>query len=370
MTPHILFVDDEPHILDALKRALRAKNDVWQMHFVGGADAALQAMREISFDAIITDVRMPGKTGFELLEAILSQEETKDIPVIIVTGESDHDLKRRALDIGAADLLNKPVCTNDLIARIGSVLRLKSYQDQIKAQNALLEERVAARTQELIASRQDILWRLAKAGEYRDEVTGNHVLRVSRYCQVISEALGMENDFTEMIRLTSPLHDIGKIGIPDSILHKPGKLTPEEWEIMKQHSAIGAGIIKEDYTLSNVFVTMGARPHNPLLQMAASIALNHHEKWNGAGYPQGLVGEAIPLEARIVALADVYDALSSARPYKPPFAEPEVIACMTEGIGTHFDPYAYSGLERSFDAMHAIRYEYPDKDALTWKKAA
>ena len=370
MKPYILFVDDEPNMLDSLRRALRTKNDLWEMKFVGSADAALEAMRTVSFDAIITDVRMPGKTGFQLLEAILSREETRDIPVIIVTGENDQDLKRRALDLGAADLLNKPVNTNDLIARIGSVLRIKSYQDQIKAQNSLLEERVVERTQELIFSHQDILWRLAKAGEYRDEETGNHVLRVSRYCQAISEALRLDRAFTEMITLISPLHDIGKIGIPDSILRKLGKLTPEECGIMKQHCAIGAGILKEDYVLANAFVKTEFKTRNPLLEMAASIARNHHEKWDGSGYPSGRVQEAIPIEARIVALADVYNALSSKRPYKPAYLESEVLSRMAEGIGKHFDPFFYTGLERSLTIIREIRAEYPDNESTDWKKAA
>ncbi len=381
MKQRILFVDDEPHILDSLRRNLRAKGDVWEMEFVGSANDALAKLKEADFDTVVTDVRMPGKTGFQLLEAILVDERTCDIPVIILTGEHDHDLKRKALEVGAADLLNKPVCAADLIARLCSVLRLHSYQKQVKAQNALLEARVQERTKELLISRQEIVWRLAKAGEYRDEETGNHVMRVSRYCQAIAEALDLDGDFTEKLTLTSSLHDIGKIAVPDSILRKPGKLTPEEWDIMKQHCAIGATILRENYVLpqasgavhTGVLRLMTERG-NPLLDMAAIIALHHHEKWNGSGYPQGLVGEAIPLEARIVALADVYDALSSARPYKPAFPETEVKAIMTEGVGQHFDPYAFSGLERSFEAMRAIRADFPDKEAtnvtLILQKAA
>ena len=381
MKQRILFVDDEPNILDSLRRNLRAKGDVWEMEFVGSADDALEKLKEVEFDTVVTDVRMPGKTGFQLLEAILADERTCDVPVIILTGEHDHDLKRKALEVGAADLLNKPVVAADLIARLCSVLRLRSYQKQIKAHNALLEVRVQERTKELLVSRQEIIWRLAKAGEYRDEETGNHVIRVSRYCQVIAAALGLDSEFTEKLTLTSSLHDIGKIAVSDSILRKPGKLTPEEWDIMKRHCAIGATILRENYELIPLSgVSLAGGLHwaveigNPLLEMAATIAFSHHEKWDGSGYPQGLVGETIPLEARIVALADVYDALSSARPYKPAFSETEVNRIMAEGVGHHFDPYAYSGLECSFEAMRAIRADFPDKEAasvtLVLQKAA
>jgi response regulator RpfG family c-di-GMP phosphodiesterase len=377
MKPRILFVDDEPNVLDGLRRTLRAKSSVWELCFAGSAEAALQQLSEQLYDVVVTDVRMPGKSGFQLLEAILADERTRDIPVIILTGEHDLDLKHSALDCGAADLLNKPVCAADLIARLGSVLRLKSYQDQIKAQNALLEQRVQERTQELMISRQEILWRLAKAGEYRDEVTGNHVVRVARYCQVIGQSLGLDQDFITMLTLTSPLHDIGKIGIPDHILHKPGKLDPAEWEIMKQHCAIGAKILKQDYIYSNFYtwlsvpdVDVPVRGGNPMLDMAAVIALYHHEKWDGSGYPHGFAGELIPLEARIVALADVYDALSSARPYKPAFPESEAFSIITASVGAHFDPFAYTGMARSREALRAIREELPDTEAMVWSCAA
>ena len=406
MKQQILFVDDEPYVLDSLRRLLHARSAFWEMHFVGSADAALKVMQERNIDTVVTDARMPGRSGFELLQAILSQARTQDIPVIILTGEHDTDMKRRALDMGAADLLNKPICISDLIARLSSVLRLKSYQDQIKMQNTLLEIRVQERTRALMASRQEIIWRLAKAGEYRDEETGNHVLRVAQYCRVIGEALGLDSEFVEILALTSPLHDIGKIGIPDSILHKPGKLTPEEWHIMQGHCEIGARILREDYAtllpmnaisartsllpegdpsasesalqtpvnglvVGDCLEAMGVhRLVNPLLDMAATIALSHHEKWDGSGYPHKLVGEQIPLEARIVALADVYDALGSARPYKPAFDEEMVLTKMAAGAGEHFDPFAFSGFVRSLDSLRTIRREYPQTTNSRWQTFA
>ena len=381
MKPQILFVDDDPYILDTLRRLLQARSTMWDMHFVGSADAALKVMRERNIDTVVTDVRMPGRSGFDLLDEITSQAHTKDIPVIILTGEHDEDMKCKALDKGAADLLNKPPCISELIGRLNSVLRLKDYQDQIKRQNhqitmynLSLEARVKERTRELTASQQEIVWRLAKAGEYRDEETGNHVLRVAQYCRVIGEALGLEADRIDMLSVTSPLHDIGKIGIPDSILHKPGKLTQEEWHIMQAHCEIGARILREDYAMlmpvrhaSDLDLD---RPGNPMLDMATTIALSHHEKWDGSGYPHRLVGEQIPLEARIVAVADVYDALGSARPYKPAFEEEEVLCKMARGAGEHFDPFVYSGFMKSFDALRNIRTEYPQTPSSRWQTEA
>ena len=251
---------------------------------------------------------------------------------------------------------------------------IASRQAELEAANASVEAKVEERSREVLASRQEIVWRLAKAGEYRDEETGNHVMRVSRYCQVIAEALGLDRAFVEQLTLSSSLHDIGKIAIPDGILRKPGKLSPEEWDMMKQHCEIGVTILRENYLFPGAEGLNIRQMGNPLLEMAATIALYHHEKWDGSGYPQGLAGEAIPLAARIVALADVYDALSSARPYKPAFPEEEVLRIMAEGVGKHFDPYAYSGLEKSLTALRAIRAEFPDavmaNENVVLKKAA
>jgi len=189
--------------------------------------------------------------------------------------------------------------------------------------------------------------------------------------------LGFDREFVEMLTITSPLHDIGKIGIPDYILRKPGKLTPEEWETMRQHCIIGSNFLLQDYALPvhrtpplALLDDKDRQPQNQMLRMAATIALNHHEKWNGSGYPRGLSGEDIPMEARIVAIADVYDALRSVRPYKPAYEESATLEYMETAIGQHFDPYAFSGLRRSLDAMRDIRAEYPDIEASLIRKAA
>ncbi len=369
MKKRVLFVDDEPNVLDGLWRMLRAERGRWDMRFVGGADAALDQMRAARFDAVVSDVNMPGKDGFALLAEMRTDERTREIPVIILTGRHESDIKRRALNLGATDLLNKPVDPQDLIARLRSAIRLKAYQDEIKGQNAILERKVKERTAELADSHLDIIWRLGKAAEYRDEETGNHVVRVGCYCRVIAETLGADHEFVEMLFLTSPLHDIGKIGIPDTILLKRGPLNEDEWDVMKRHCAIGAEILRDDSKVMNAFLAWrGARKcgrngnaQNPILKMASSIALTHHEWWDGTGYPAGLVGEEIPLESRIVALVDAYGALCSERPYKPALSEDEALTVIHEEAGRHFDPAVYAAFVESVDELRAIRTELRDE---------
>jgi putative two-component system response regulator len=365
----ILFVDDEPNFLDGLRRMLYCQRTKWVTSFVHSADEALEEIRRNGPDVVVTDARMPGKDGLELLTTLRGVDKTKDVPVIVLTGAAESDLKRHALDLGAADLLNKPVNLEDLLARINNALRVKSYQDELKASNESLEQKVADRTAELEESRRDIIWRLAKAGEYRDEETGNHIARVGCYCRVISEGSNLPNDFVETIFLTSPLHDIGKIDVPDRILLKEGKLTPEERKTMERHCAIGADILLRKPKGMRPFLAWRANEQcvtqelgdNGILKMAASIAMTHHERWDGGGYPQGLAGEDIPLESRIVALSDVYDALSFARPYKPAYPEDKVLAIMREEAGSHFDPTVYATFERVVDEFRTIREQFAEE---------
>lgn len=362
MNPHVLFVDDDPSFLDGLRRMLHPHAGEWTMTFAASVDEALQQLEELNIDTVVSDLQMPHRNGFDLLQRIAMSADLCHVPVIIMTGAAERDLKRRALDQGATDLLNKPVDHADLIARIRSVLRLKAYQDQIRGQNDLLERKVRERTRALDMSRIDLIWRLGRVAEFRDEQTGNHIMRVGSYCKVLAETLGMPPDFAEMIVLTSPLHDIGKIGIPDDILLRPGKLTAAEWDSMRRHCAIGAEILRQDAWVRSPMQAIspldstdghGSRG-NPFLEMASSIALAHHEWWDGTGYPRQLSGEGIPVEARIVAVADVYDALSSARPYKPAFPEEVVLSLMQRKVGSHFDPAVYEAFRRSLPAFREI----------------
>ncbi len=366
MKPRILFVDDEPQVLEGLKRMLSFMDDEWDMTFLDSPETLLEHMASGVCDGVVSDLKMPGINGFELLEELCGSEKTKDVPVVILTGAGEDDLKRRALELGATDLLNKPVAREDLLARIKSMLRLKSVQDELKRHNALLEQRVRERTAELEASRIEIIWRLAKASEYRDEQTGNHVMRVGCYCRLLAEELGMDRRFTELLFLTSPLHDVGKIGIPDSILLNKGKLAPEEWRIMQGHCAVGEAILLQQPKGMEPFLAWqvgdasehARRSDNLLLGMAGRIARAHHEWWDGSGYPDGLAGEDIPLEARIVALADVYDALGSARPYKPAYSEDEVLAIIREENGAHFDPSVLTAFEKVLGEFRSVRTQY------------
>lgn len=372
MKPHIVFVDDDPHFLDAIRRMLRADQGRWEMTFVTSVDDALKQVESGKVDTIVSDVMLPVKGGFDLLKTLSDLDAVRHLPVIMMTGAEESDLKRRALDLGATDLLSKPIDPEDLIARLRNALRLKAYQDEIFAHNEILEQKVRERTSALNASRLDLIWRLGKVAEFRDEQTGNHVLRVGACCRVLAETLRLTPDVADMLFLTSPLHDIGKIGIPDKILLKPGKLTPDEWDVMKQHCALGAKILRHDVWSLPPWLVAGVRgfqiggeeDDNPLLKMASSIALTHHEWWDGTGYPKGLAGEAIPLEARIVAVADVYDALFAVRPYKPAFPEEMVLAIMKQKVGKHFDPQVYDAFEKSIERLTAIRIKLADHAVL------
>ena len=368
MKKHILFVDDEPNFLKGIERMLHQQRQEWKVYSAQSVDAALELIAKAAFDAVVSDVSMPGKDGFELLHILHNSDTTKNIPVIILTGNKEHSLKRRALEMGATDLLNKPVHRQDLLARLQSVLRLKSYQDDLKNQNERLEEKVRERTSELEASRLDIILRLGKAAEYRDDQTGNHILRVGSYCRVIAQELEMTRDFSEMIFLASPLHDIGKIGIPDQILLKPGPLTSEEWVIMQRHCAIGADILSHE--LDSVKLDAEQQHFqasleqtgkgNQLLRLASTISLSHHEKWDGSGYPQGLVGDDIPLVSRIVAVADAYDALRTVRPYKAAYSETETLEIMRSQARHHFDPMVFAAFERTLSEFHTVHERYLD----------
>ncbi len=370
MNNRVLFVDDEQRLLDGLRRLLRTQRGKWDMHFVQSADEAFEKVCETEFDTIVTDIQMPGKDGFELIKELQARERTRDIPIIVLTGCNEHDLKRKALDLGATDLLNKPPDNEELIARIRSAFRLKEHQDQIRAHNQLLEKAVRERTQELEQSRLDIIWRLAKAGEYRDEDTGNHILRVGCYCRAIAGKLLFRKNFIDMVSLTGPLHDIGKIGIPDSILLKKGKLDAEEWTVMKTHCDVGVAILKEQpqhmpasaQVAPGVADEQGAQNTNPILSMAATIAGSHHEKWDGSGYPKGLEGEQIPIEGRITAVADVYDALRSVRPYKAAFSHEKAVGIIQGDAGTHFDPGVVEAFYEIADSLRDIRNEFADEN--------
>lgn len=368
----VLFVDDEPNFLAGLRRMLRGQRDQWNLYFAGGADEALELVKREKIDAIVSDVNMPRKTGFDLLTALKASADTRDIPVIILTGNAENDLKRRGLDLGAADLLNKPVNMEDLTARVRSALRIKEYEDLLREQNAILEQKVQERTAALERSRQDIIWRLAKAGEFRDQDTGAHVLRVAACSRALAEAMGLDLQFCHALYITSPLHDIGKIGVPDGILFKPGKLTADERLFMQRHCEIGAAILLEvpqdghmegsDLAFAIDASSSAMNGGDELRLLAAEIAMSHHERWDGEGYPRGLTGHEIPISGQIVAIADVYDALRSVRAYKPAFSVAETLQTMRAARGTHFAPEVFDAFELVVDVFESIRRELADHE--------
>lgn len=340
------------------------------MEFAQSADEALERVATNDLDVIISDVSMPGKSGLDLLSELRTGGVTQDIPVIMLTGNAEADLKRKALDLEATDLINKPVAMEDLVARLRSALRLKSYQDQLKRQNEILEKKVRERTRQLEISRRDIVLRLAKAGEFRDVETGAHVIRVACCSSILATAAGVDEATNDRIFLTSPLHDIGKIGVPDGILLKPGKLNPDERKFIERHCEIGAAILQEEPKGMDQFLHFRelAFQHveheheeaEPLRNTAVEIALTHHEHWNGAGYPRGLDGDDIPISGRIVAIVDMYDALRSDRPYKTAFDMDATLQIMREASGAHLDPNLFAAFEGVVDQCERIRDEFLD----------
>jgi putative two-component system response regulator len=367
---HILVVDDDQRMLDSLRRSLHDQEEMWDMTFVRHPETAWGHLLDEAYDAVLTDIKMPGMSGMDLLDRMRSTDKTKTVPVVMLTGLDDPDLTEQALNKGAIDLLSKPVETTHLVARLRSVLELKAYEDELRANNELLTEKIHRQTVDLAQTRMSVVCRLGMAAEFRDEDTGNHVIRVGCFARAVGEAMHLPRSFLEMLVLAAPLHDIGKIGIPDSVLLKPGPLDDKEWEIMQRHCEIGERILREqsnaivplfDWYAVEMYSTKGKEEvRDPVLDMAASIALSHHEKWDGSGYPQKLAGNAIPLEARIVAIADVFDALTSNRPYRPARPEEEALTIIESSVGSHFDPRVYDAFLRSLDEIRAIRTRFND----------
>jgi putative two-component system response regulator len=312
-------------------------------------------------DILLLDIMMPEVSGLEILESIRADQHYARLPVLILTGADNRELKREALELGATDFLTKPVDAEELIPRVRNALLVKSYQDD-------LEMKVRERTVELEKARRELIYCLARASEYRDNETGNHVIRVGCYAGIIADELGLEQDRVLMIQQAATLHDLGKIGMPDSILLKPGKLTPEEFESVQKHCAYGKKICRpmslEEFGAFSSHTQLGAEMisncTSPLMETAASIALTHHEKWDGSGYPLGLAGEHIPIEGRITAIADVFDALSSKRPYKPAFPLEKCFATLEDSRGGHFDPAALDAFFRRKDDIVAVQIAHAD----------
>lgn len=319
----ILFVDDEPANLKLLDRMLRHEG---YTNLVPVQDPRLVVLtyKQEPVDLILLDINMPFLTGYEVMEQLFALQDPLLPPIIVLTAQSGRDFLMKALQSGARDFISKPFDRFELLARVRNMLDAQLALRMTHHQKGVLEELVRQRTQEVVASRLEVVRRLGRAAEYRDNETGKHVLRMSHSCALLAQHCGLSAERCEIILHASPMHDIGKIGISDTILLKPGRLTPEERAIMETHVLIGADILD------------GAKTE--LLEVARTIALTHHEKWDGSGYPNQIKGEAIPLEGRICAIADVFDALTSERPYKKAWSVEEAVANLKGNKGLHFDP--------------------------------
>ncbi|WP_421847873.1 HD domain-containing phosphohydrolase [Marinomonas sp.] len=336
--PIVLIVDDTPENIDVLVASLSDEYIIKvALNGIKALDLAASAPRP---DLILLDVMMPNLDGYDVCYRLKNNPTTANIPVIFVTAKHDIRDEERGFAMGAIDYIVKPISPPIVRARVRTHVALYD-------QNRQLLKKVAERTQELQASQLRIIHHLGRAVEYKDNETGAHVIRMSHYARLIAETLGGNEEWVNHLFQAAPMHDVGKIGISDTILLKPGKLTPEEWEIMKLHTVFGGEILAED--------------NDPMLKMARTIALTHHEKWDGSGYPKGLKGENIPLEGRIVALADVLDALMSKRPYKEAWPLDQALAYIKENSGSHFDPALAPIIGSMEQQIIAIRQEYPDE---------
>jgi putative two-component system response regulator len=321
----ILAVDDENAVLTLMGRQLAAAGYT-RFHSETDAAAVPRRFRELAPDLVVVDLDLAGASGLDVIESLkpIIDESGTYLPILMVSGNLTTEARRRALAGGARDYLSKPYDAGELVLRVRNLLEMRFLHAEVRTQNRQLEEKVRERTVALDRSRIDVLERLARAGEYRDDDTGQHTRRVGEISARIGRALGMDESRVHALRLVAPLHDLGKIGIPDAILLKPGRLTPAERACMETHTTIGGAIL--------------SRSVSPMLEMAEQIALTHHEWWDGRGYPAGLAGTQIPLEARVVAVADVSDALSHDRPYRGALPWSVVQAELEQGAGNHFDP--------------------------------
>ncbi len=332
----ILVVDDTPENIDILVGIL---GEEYKVRVAIDGPKALELIAKKAPDLILLDVMMPGMNGYEVCERLKQNSLTCHIPVIFVTALADVADETQGFELGAVDYITKPVSASIVKARVKTHLALYDQQ-------RLLEEEVRKRTKELEQTRFEIIHRLGRAAEYRDNETGLHVLRMSHYARLLAKQAGLSDSYCELIFCASPMHDVGKIGTPDAILKKPGKLDPDEWEVMKEHVAIGAEILGQH--------------KDPLLQMAYQIALTHHEKWDGTGYPNGLKGKDIPLEGRISTIADVFDALTSSRPYKKAWTIEDAMALIESESGKHFDPELVAHFKQILDEVTEIHNAYTE----------
>lgn len=337
LSSRILIVDDQEANLVLLERMLAAEG-YGNVLTTSQPTMVVDLYKGFRPDLLVLDLHMPGMDGFEVMDRLKASEDGDYLPIVVLTADVTRATRIRALEAGAKDFLTKPLDTVEVLNRIRNMLEVRLLYLDLRDQNVILEAKVRERTRELMETRLEIIHRLGRAAEFRDEGTGLHLMRISRFSVCLSRAAGLDPATTDLIFSGSPMHDIGKIGIPDRILFKPSTLDDGEWAIMRTHTTIGAELL--------------AGHDSPLMKTAAQIALTHHERWDGHGYPKGLSGEEIPIEGRIVALCDVFDALISKRPYKDRWSVEEAVREITVGAGNAFDPTLVRAFE---DAIAEIR---------------
>jgi putative two-component system response regulator len=355
----VLVVDDTPDNLSLMSGLLK---DSYRVRIANGGERALSIAGTAPHpDIILLDVMMPEMDGYEVCRRLKADPATSEIPVVFLTARTDQGDERLGLELGAVDYITKPVSPPIVLARVRNHLELKQASDLLRSHNARLEEEVQRRTEDLRAVRDATIVALASLAETRDNDTGNHIRRTQSYVKILAEGLRnhprysacLDAETIDMLHRSAPLHDIGKVGIPDSVLLKPGRLTAEEFEIMKNHTRIGFEAIEAAERV------MGHRGSS-FLNVAREIALTHHERWDGSGYPQGLVGEDIPVAGRLMAVADVYDALISKRVYKPAYPHEFAVAEIVAGRGSHFDPDIVDVFQTVADQLREIAELHAD----------
>jgi putative two-component system response regulator len=359
--PTILVVDDTPDNLSLMSGLLK---DLYKVKIANNGERALKvAMTGTPPDIILLDIMMPVMDGYETCRHLKANTETRDIPVIFLTAKAEVEDEMRGFELGAVDYITKPISPPVVMARVNTHLQLKRMRDYLKDQNAFLEDEVQRRTKEVVATQEVTILAMASLAETRDTDTGNHIRRTQHYLKVLAEKLRRQPRFShfldddkiiDLLFKSAPLHDIGKVGIPDNILLKPGRFTPEEFEIMKTHAALGRdAIIAAEQRLG---VDL------PFLSFAKEIAYSHQEKWDGTGYPEGLSGDDIPISGRMMAIADVYDALICRRVYKEGMPHEKAVKIIVESKGSHFDPDMVDAFIEIADEFTQIAKRYEDTE--------
>lgn len=346
----ILIVDDEERNVKLLVGIMRAEG--YDYDSAGNGIEAIAKVKSYQPDLIYLDIMMPEMDGLEACRRLKAEPESRMIPIVIVTSLADPESRLQGIEAGANDFLTKPIDISEVLARTRNLLKVKEFHDFQENHKRILEQQVAERTEQLRSGYIDTIIRLTLASEYKDEDTGSHIKRISYYTKELAQLLGQDKEFCDTIFYASPMHDIGKVAIPDAIMLKKGPLDDDEWAVMKTHPTVGAKILENSAS--------------PYLRMAVDIAQSHHERWDGKGYPQGLQGEEIPLTARIMNITDQYDALRSRRPYKPAFDHAKTVSIITEGDGRtipeHFDPKVLAAFKKSAAVFADIFASYQDQD--------